>query len=137
MSATFLLGFSCMRYQLYDYTRCGYYNGEHTVTGTVVSCVKKNSSFRVVLKDVNVDGKEEKGLLNADLAAAYANGTITYNVSNTNGYKYNGIVGYNAYFKYGVSDYNKYKQNVNRNYSIFYQLRFFYSHTLFFPILGV
>ena len=52
----------------------------------------------------------EKGLLNADLAAAEANGTIDFTVSNTNGYKYNGIVGYNAYFKYGVSDYNKYKQ---------------------------
>ena len=74
MSATFLLGFICIRYQLYDYTRCGYYNGEHTVTGTVASCVKKNSSFRVVLKDVNVDGKEEKGLLNAYIPHSYTDG---------------------------------------------------------------
>ena len=63
----FLLGFCCMRYQLYDYTRCGYYNGEHTVTGTVVSRVEKEDYIQVVLKDVSVDGNDEKGLLNAYL----------------------------------------------------------------------
>ena len=44
------------------------------MTGTVVSCVKKNSSFRLVLKDVNVDGKEEKGLLNAYIPHSYTDG---------------------------------------------------------------
>ena len=70
--STFLLGFCCIRYQLYDYTRCGYYNGEYTVTGTVVSRVEREEYFQIVLKDVSVDGKEEKGLLNAYLPASYA-----------------------------------------------------------------
>lgn len=52
----------------------------------------------------------EKGLMNGDLAAAYENGVIDFNVSNTNGYKYNGLVGYTDYFKYGVSSYDKYSQ---------------------------
>ena len=70
--STFLLGFCGIRYQLYDYTRCGYYNGEHTVTGTVVSRVEKEGYVQIVLKDVSVDGKEEKGLLNAYLPTSYA-----------------------------------------------------------------
>ena len=70
--ATFFLGFCCMRYQLYDYTRCGYYNGEYTVTGTVVSRVEREGYFQLVLKDVSIDGNEEKGLLNAYLPASYA-----------------------------------------------------------------
>ena len=71
MVCTFLLGFVCVRYQLYDYKRCGYYNGEHTVTGTVVSYVDQGGSYRLVLKDINVDGKEEKGRLNAYLPSSY------------------------------------------------------------------
>ena len=69
--ATFFLGFSAFRYQLYDYTRCGYYNGEHTVVGTVVSYVDNEGSFKVVLKDISIDEKEEKGTLNAYLPTSY------------------------------------------------------------------
>ena len=75
LASTFFLGFSCFRYQLYDYTRCGYYNGEYTVTGTVVSYVENGSSVTVVLKDVNVDGNEEEGRLKAYLPSSYAGET--------------------------------------------------------------
>ena len=67
LTVTFFLGFACFRYQLYDYSRCGYYNGEHTVTGTVVSYTENNSSYKLILKDISVDGEEEKGRLTAYL----------------------------------------------------------------------
>lgn len=69
----------------------------------------------------------EKGLLNGDLAAAYTAGTIDFDVSNTNGYKFNGLVGYLSYFKYGVSSYDKYTQGslsaTHANKSLTYSLR--------------
>lgn len=72
LGATVLLGCICFRYQLYDYSRCGYYNGEHTVTGTVVSYVDSGEYFRLTLGDIHVDGEEENGLLNAYLPYSYA-----------------------------------------------------------------
>ena len=71
LTASFALGASALRSQLYSYTRCGYYNGVHTVTGTVTSYTKQGESFRLVLTDITVDGKEENGLLNAYLPTSY------------------------------------------------------------------
>lgn len=70
--ATFFLGFVCFRYQLYDYVRCGYYDGQHTVTGTVINCAEGDTSVKVYLRDISVDGEEEKGVLIAYLPASSA-----------------------------------------------------------------
>ena len=72
LAAIFLLGFLSFRFQMYAYTRCGYYNGEHTVTGTVASYVESMDGIRLVLTDVSVDGIEEKEKLNAYLLPSNA-----------------------------------------------------------------
>ena len=53
----------------------------------------------------------ENNLFNTDMTQAYINGTFDWEVSNTNGYKYNGFIGYESFFKFGVSNYEKYSQN--------------------------
>lgn len=49
----------------------------------------------------------EKGLFNTDMQQA----SFVAEVNNTNGYKYNGVIGYESFFKFGVSKYEKYSQN--------------------------
>lgn len=97
LTATFFLGFACFRYQLYDYSRCGYYNGAHTVTGTVVSYTENNSSYKLILKDVSVDGEEEKGRLTAYLPTSYAKNVAVSDIVVIEGKVRTNTADFNAY----------------------------------------
>lgn len=71
LAACFLTGFILFRFQLYEYEDCTYYKGDYAVTGTVVEKFKGEQSVLVVLEDITIDGKGEKGKLNAYLPTSF------------------------------------------------------------------
>ena len=71
LACFFMVGFIGFRYQLHDYRSCAYYKGEYTVTGTVVERQLSGENAKLVLDRVYIDGKEEKGVLNAYLPASF------------------------------------------------------------------
>ena len=72
LAISFIIGFGVFTYAVKDYAACTAYDGEYTVSGTVVEKTEYDYSVKLVLQDIYIGKNKEKGRLNAYLPLSFA-----------------------------------------------------------------